>query len=263
MSRLVNAQESVHRLSSSLVPAPPLIIVSAQGHSDESRRIVRAQAARASAAQSRVTRARNREGREREMPLSPAQHGQGTHGGQRLQSTSITSSSRVNLPTFDAVHDAAGDAPPAKPVIEFGEKPMMRWALTLLNLPPGTLCEGMTNFKTAPRYDLSPLKSIGRIFPGPQRPDSRDGPSNGEINVFQLPVALPRGFARLQQRLPISSPMLALLSRTACVDFVSPGVEHRLHQLLYDLVVASAGRDMSSVPDDRHPIEGHLRVVCS
>ena len=44
---------------------PPLVIVNELGRHDEaSRRVVRAQAARASAAQSRITRARNRDQRE-------------------------------------------------------------------------------------------------------------------------------------------------------------------------------------------------------
>ena len=44
---------------------PPLVIVNELGrHNEASRRVVRAQAARASAAQSRITRARNRDQRE-------------------------------------------------------------------------------------------------------------------------------------------------------------------------------------------------------
>ena len=77
---------------------------------------------------------------------------------------------------------------------------------------------------------------------------------------FQLPLALPRGFSALEQRLPVSGLLLNLLSRTACIDFASPGVEERLHQLLFDLVIQTAGAALS--PQPVHPIQGHLRVAC-
>ena len=80
---------------------------------------------------------------------------------------------------------------------------------------------------------------------------------------FQLPLALPRGFTVLQQRIAISESMLGLLSRTACVDFSSPGVEKRLHQLLFDLIINIAG---SALPiptaQKTHPLQSHLRVAC-
>nr|POE88346.1 hypothetical protein CFP56_11575 [Quercus suber] len=261
------ADKDTHELSSSCsVTASPLIIVSAQGHNTESRRIVRAQAARASAAQSRVTRARNREDRARDIPQSPPQR---THGRprdpklrreQRPQSASVVSSSSAQLSNLDAVYDATSNiATEATSALDLASKPMIRWIVALLNLSTTVIGEGTATLTNTIQHDAS---KVSRVVRNPRSPVSIDDPSETEISGLRLPVALPRGFAALQQRIQISRAMLELLSRTACVDLASPGVERRLHQLLFDLVIVSAGTALSSVPANGHPIQGHLRVVC-
>ncbi len=55
--------------------------------------------------------------------------------------------------------------------------------------------------------------------------------------------------------------MLGLISRTACIDFASPGVEQRLHQLLFDLIANVAGAALTTQPG--HPLQSHLRVACT
>lgn len=79
----------------------------------------------------------------------------------------------------------------------------------------------------------------------------------------QLPLAVPRGFATLRQRVDMSSEFLTLVSRTACFDFGSPGVEARLHQLILDLILSSAGASISNLALPGHPIQGHLRIACT
>ena len=94
----------------------PLVIVSERGrHSDESRRIVRAQAARASAAQSRVTRARNREGRDSTVRDGP-------------QSPSI---SELGQPIESPQSEGAGSF-----AFEPVQRPLAQWLASMLNLTP-------------------------------------------------------------------------------------------------------------------------------
>ncbi|KAH9843318.1 hypothetical protein Tdes44962_MAKER07511 [Teratosphaeria destructans] len=78
---------------------------------------------------------------------------------------------------------------------------------------------------------------------------------------FQLPMALPRGFTALQQRLEISDSMISLLTRTACIDYVSPGVEGRLHQLLFDLIIKAGS--LGLITQSGHPIQSHLRIAAT
>jgi hypothetical protein len=79
----------------------------------------------------------------------------------------------------------------------------------------------------------------------------------------QLPIALPRGFALLQTKILISHAFLQLLSRTACFDFASSGVELRLNELLFDVTM----EDVSVEGGERgggatHPIQNYLRIAC-
>jgi hypothetical protein len=80
---------------------------------------------------------------------------------------------------------------------------------------------------------------------------------------LQLPLAMPRGFVALQQRIDISGDLAVLLSRTSCFDFGSPGVEERLQQLLSDLIIGHAKAILSPIPTPGHPIQGHLRIACT
>lgn len=58
----------------------------------------------------------------------------------------------------------------------------------------------------------------------------------------------------------MSGEFVRLISRTACFDFGSPGVESRLQMLLLDLILSSAGASMGT---SGHPIQAFLRVACT
>ena len=79
----------------------------------------------------------------------------------------------------------------------------------------------------------------------------------------QLPMAVPRGFSQLGQRIEMCGEFVLLISRTACFDFGSKGVQVRLHMLLLDLVVFSAGASMANMAIPGHPIQAFLRVACT
>ncbi|KAK1053229.1 hypothetical protein LTR74_016328 [Friedmanniomyces endolithicus] len=227
----------------------PLFIVSEQGrHTEESRRIVRAQAARASAAQSRVTRARNRGEREGNVQAAPeTEPSQGT--------------------PRDAPATESGLQKP------FGHMPLAGWLPCIIGGAAGAVVQQTAVLATNTASSISaPPAPTGfgiykpSIIPSPMVGFQGSGSgettqSSGEASKFQLPVALPRGFATLQQRIPVSEAMLGLLSRTACIDFASPGVEQRLHQLLFDLIANVAGAALTTQPG--HPLQSHLRVACT
>ncbi|KAF2207861.1 hypothetical protein CERZMDRAFT_7874, partial [Cercospora zeae-maydis SCOH1-5] len=79
----------------------------------------------------------------------------------------------------------------------------------------------------------------------------------------RLPIALPRGFATLQTRITISDDFMVLLSRTACFDYASTGVEDRLNELLFDIVMNTAtSAILGPTKSSDHPISKHLRLAC-
>lgn len=223
----------------------PLVIVSQQGRNSEaSRRIVRAQAARASAAQSRVTRARNREERE----WTQREGGQSVSSGETSQ--------QAPNPSARSSHSDQGSG--------LGQLPLSVWLGNIVILSPSaatdraaTLGEKVRPTETGVTDGSAATDVFGRL----QRSTSSEGTRSGGSPGIKLPLATPKGFAALQQRVAVSSALLNLLSRTACVDFASPGVEHRLHELLVDLIVFTAGSTMASQPS--HPVQGHLRLACS
>jgi hypothetical protein len=87
--------------------------------------------------------------------------------------------------------------------------------------------------------------------------------SGGLFSGKQLPVALPKGFAQLQRQIRLSESFLQLLSRTACFDYGSPGVDYRLNQLLFDIVMSEAASYLPDYSPPTHPIQGHLRIACA
>ena len=219
----------------------PLVIVSESGrHTEESRRIVRAQAARASAAQSRVTRARNRGEREatsRAWVQSPPIRSPTTQ--HSLESPSGS----------EYGHDQGLIALPMDPGVQGTfQLPLATWLPTVLGGTAGAVIDPSMMYDAASARPWADRASYGEHSPG-------------DSGKFQLPLALPRGFAALQQRLPMSDTVITLLSRTACIDFASPGVEIRLHQLLFDLIIKGAGTGLSTQPS--HPIQSHLRIACT
>lgn len=235
-----------------------LVIVSEQGRrTDESRRIIRAQAARASAAQSRVTRARNRGEREvsAREPLPFSSDADPT-ARESVQSPPTSSHEQGVLPSSSAeMVQFAGVA---------GPMPLASWLPSVLGSAVGAVAVRVSGLSA-----VLPPSALGSSIPfGQGGADVPQGRSSGESMYAQektgklhLPFALPRGFAALQQRIPIDDMMVGLMSRTACIDFASPGVDQRLHQLLFDLIVSAAGLGFSA--QTGHPIQGHLRVACT
>ncbi|KAM0719839.1 hypothetical protein Q7P37_003974 [Cladosporium fusiforme] len=224
---------------------PPLVIVSEQGRHDEaSRRVVRAQAARASAAQSRITRARNRDQRE-------GRSGAQSPGEQLLIFSPQPQPSQPSLPIQQTQPSYVA---PVEAEVS-GQPPLLTWlggSPSAAGLPDQSLTQSASAlYRSPPVPELSgsPFQSLFQNAGG-------DGGR-------QLPLAVPRGFATLKQRVDISGEFLTLISRTACFDFGSPGVETRLHQLILDLVLSSAGAGLSNLMVPGHPIQGHLRIACT
>lgn len=219
----------------------PLVIVSERGrHSDESRRIVRAQAARASAAQSRVTRARNREEREGVIREGPASSEPG-ESGQTLDS-----------PTGEAT---------ASPTASFGRRPLVIWMSSILNIPVANLIDDA-------QASISPSPAGTSSTSGTRRVTNTlsamldPGTPAGEHRP-QLPVAVPPGVTQLQQRIRMSENFVTLMGRTSFFDFDSPGVQERLHQLLFDLIVGyTVGTNTFSPSLLGHPVQDYLRIAC-
>ena len=238
------------RPTSSGTPQPvrsaPLVIVSERGrHSDESRRIVRAQAARASAAQSRVTRARNREGRD-------------TIGREAAQSPGFSeASSSVEVPV---------NVPADAPSHGVTSRPLLTWLVNTTNTTTVSLLQTATTAITT--NPVSP-GGLTTLLPSPTAVGSMFGSiasiglNAADPSRLQLPLAMPRGFVALQQRIQISESLAALLSRTSCFDFASPGVEERLNKLLYDLIIGHARAILTPILTSGHPIQGHLRIACT
>ena len=244
----------------------PLVIVSERGrHSDESRRVVRAQAARASAAQSRMTRARNREGREGSV--------RDTH-----QSPGLSDNSQNAEPSGN---EAADDSGPG-----LADRPLLMWLATTTGTSASSLLQNVVGIVTT--NPMSPGGLVGGLPSAGTRGLATLGSGLGSLagvglnasgsalgsiagiglnapdpGRLQLPLAMPRGFAALQQRIDISGDLAVLLSRTSCFDFGSPGVEERLRQLLSDLIIGHAKAILSPIPTPGHPIQGHLRIACT
>lgn len=225
----------------------PLVIVSERGrHSNESRRIVRAQAARASAAQSRVTRAKNREEREgfsKEGPQSPVSE-------QPPPGVSVPP-----MPTSEG---------PSEATTQVLEHPLVKWLVSLLDLTPSGLFNSVQSLTMVAPAAVGAVTStliggvsslLGTVAGVAGLPTDMARP--------QLPQAIPRGFTMLQQRIQINDNLMVLVSRTSCFDFGSPGVEERLHQLLFDLIISHAKALLTPILVPGHAIQGHLRIACT
>ena len=328
----------------------PLVIVSERGrHSDESRRIVRAQAARASAAQSRVTRARNREGRgsgssgpqsppaTEDVPppvttpeetarssylgtitrpfgnpfsSRPQQHNAPQPASQPLEPPPQQPPQQAQ-PSEQEQREYVATPPPSSnlnplnlPLNIVTQKPLVTWLATLLNVSAtqlftnpyaipsiaGHTLFGVTNTLTstgafaggalgsvAGAVQETTGSAFGRIFStatgtsqtgggfGSAVPGTISTPGGGTTDpgALQLPRALPRGFGVLNQRIPLSDPLLGLLTRTSCFDFGSPGVEERIHGLLFDLIIGYFKAAFSPLAPSGPPVQDHLRIACT
>jgi hypothetical protein len=154
---------------------PPLVIVNESGRHDEaSRRVVRAQAARASAAQSRITRARNRDQREgRGETQSPVEI--------LPAPVEMLQSAVERAPESLPLRAAEGSAAQA-------QAPLLSW-LGSTPCPAGAIGTSLAHGATALNGTGTPFRSL---FQGMGTDGSR-----------QLPLAVPRGFATLKQRVDI------------------------------------------------------------
>ncbi|KAK4507393.1 hypothetical protein PRZ48_001128 [Zasmidium cellare] len=264
----------------------PLVIVSERGrHSEASRRIVRAQAARASAAQSRETRARNREDRhQRDGPQTPTdstpsqsiqpQPPQFQPSQPNVQVHDPQSQSRAQFQnqSFSRTQSQTDSQPQAQSQGQAGTesanplKPLVDWMTNVLKLSATSFAAGAAILASTGRPQLSNasdvLSAAGGILSDSGNAMEQVQISGGLFNR-QLPIALPRGFATLQQRISISDSYLVLLSRTACFDFGSPGVENRLNELLFDIVMTSGTATLGGSQLPGHPIQSHLRIACA
>lgn len=266
----------------------PLVIVSEQGrHSEASRRIVRAQAARASAAQSRETRARNREDRHlRDGPQTPtdsnptppaqSQQLQPNQSSVQIQDSLYQSRSQIQNQSFFRTQSQSQSQPDPEPQpnpqsqpAEQNDnllKPLVGWITNVLHLSATSFAAGAAILASTGRPQLAnaseALSAAGGILADSGNAMEQVQVSGGLFNR-QLPIALPRGFVALQQRISISDSYLVLISRTACFDFGSPGVEGRLNELLFDIVMTSATATLPNTQQPGHPIQSHLRIACT
>ncbi|KAM3419417.1 hypothetical protein BST61_g5345 [Cercospora zeina] len=242
---------------------PPLVIVSERGrHSEASRRIVRAQAARASAAQSRETRARNRGSQQAsqasrapvEAPapnhVSRQSHAQQSHQKPQRQQPPAPDPTRS-----DDNLDSDGIL-----------KPLVNWITNILHLTATSLvssaaalaAQGQPQLKNA-----SDARGSGHGYIADSGVKMEEVQVDRGLLNRRLPIALPRGFAMLQTRINISDDFMVLLSRTACFDYASIGVEGRLNELLCDIVMNTAtSAILDPTKSSDHPISKHLRLAC-
>ncbi|CAK3896278.1 Hypothetical predicted protein [Lecanosticta acicola] len=257
---------------------PPLVIVSERGrHSEASRRIVRAQAARASAAQSRETRARNREDRhQRDGPQSPPENS--PPPPRNVQSPNALNpnvQNRSYIPGAqedsqreandqDQSQDQSGNQESSEE--EGPLAPLKNWIINVLHLSANSFAASAAILASTGRPQLgnaSEVLSTAGGFLAHSGSAMESIQISGGLFNRRLPVALPRGFANLQQRIAISDAFLVIISRTACFDFASPGVENRLHELLFDIVMTSATATLANTTQPGHSIQSHLRIACT
>lgn len=257
---------------------PPLVIVSERGrHSDAARRIVRAQAARASAAQSRETRARNRGDRHQRDGTQSHTHSNPEAPAMNQPTAAPRPISRPQ--SSEPSHQTSGhsrqyrqdvspnDRRPNDQGLEQSTlKPLVNWITNVLRLSASSFGAAAAILVSTGNPQLSNASDV--LFnAGGILADSGEAMEavqvNGGLFNRRLPIALPRGFINLRAQIHISDAFLVLLSRTACFDFGSPGVESRLHELLYDTVMTSATATIPNVADTGHPLESHLRIACT
>jgi hypothetical protein len=155
--------------------------------------------------------------------------------------------------------------PVAAPDAGMIERPLITWLASSMNTTTTSLLQNVSAIGTEPTLTAG----LGSLLPLSSQAVSASASigSGGLMSLepgrLQLPLALPRGFVALQQRIEISNDLAILLSRTSCFDFASPGVEERLHQLLRDLIVGQVRAIITPLYATVHPIQGHLRIACT
>ena len=218
--------------SNQAISHAPLVIVSEGGrHSEESRRLVRAQAARASAAQSRVTRARNRgerDGTSRDDLILPS---------NTAPPASTQQPQYQHPPTSGTIASSSLDAWLSK----HWKPPGVSHTVGLTSPEGHTLPNDRRSATNAPATAVAYASSERRL---------------------QLPAAIPSGFLELQRRTSVCKELIELTGRTACFDYVSVGVEARLVHLLQDLISHSMARQISFDASSDRSIESYICIAC-
>ncbi|SMR51136.1 unnamed protein product [Zymoseptoria tritici ST99CH_1E4] len=253
---------------------PPLVIVSERGrHSEASRRIVRAQAARASAAQSRETRARNREDRfQRDTPADGASRSTPSLNPDALSANPRQQYQQDQRQRSQSSYLPYAQPPPQPLTSDRSEEtaltPLVNWITNVLQLSAASLAAAGAALASAAMPSLESagdaIAQAGNALTGNEDTKPRSERSGGLFIGNKLPAALPKGFAALERRVRLSDTFLQQLQRTACFDFGSPGVDHRLNQLLFDIVMTEAASYLpNATSPPAHPIQGHLRIACA
>lgn len=102
-------------------------------------------------------------------------------------------------------------------------KPLVNWITNILQLTTASLAAAAAALVSANEHP----GAVARDSPASAMEEVHV--SSGLFSSKQLPIALPRGFVALQGRISLSGQSLLLLSRSACFDYDSPGVMHRLN----------------------------------
>lgn len=207
-----------------------------------------------------------------------------------------------HLESYPAAKDPAGN-PLTVPLNFIIQKPLVKWLATLLGVSAAQLftnpyaipqiagwtITGAVHLLTSTgAFAGGAVGSLagsiqdtgggfGRIFStatgasqggggfGAASPGSISTPGGGKSDpgILRLPRALPRGFGTLNQRTPLTDALLGLLTRTSCFDFGSPGVEERVHGLLFDLIIGYLKAALSPLTPSGPPVQDHLRIACT
>ncbi len=153
---------------------------------------------------------------------------------------------------------AAGDT-----AMQITEHPLVKWLIGLLDLTPSGLLSTVQDLTVAGPAVVGAVASTVTGGLGSVMGSVAGLAGLGDQSRPQLPQAVPRGFTTLAQRIQISETVVLLVSRTSCFDFGSPGVDERLHQLLFDLIINHAKALLTPLLVPGHAIQGHLRIACT
>lgn len=150
------------------------------------------------------------------------------------------------------------------PVSQLSGHPLVQWLMSLLDLSPAGLLNSIQTLTIAGPAVVGAVAStvtsgVGGLLGGL----SSLAGMQSEPARPQLPQAVPRGFTTLQQRIQISDTVIVLVGRTSCFDFGSVGVEERLNQLLFDIIISHAKALLTPILVPGHAIQGHLRIACT
>jgi hypothetical protein len=131
--------------------------------------------------------------------------------------------------------------------------PLTIWLHEWLQSSPlmqiAALDEGRQSSSGSVRPNPLPGQAPFEVAPRSERDEAR----------FELPIAVPRGFAELQRSGSINDALVVLVGRTACFNFGGPGAKRRVQALLRDVVMLS-GQEISSRPAQR--VHQYVRLAC-